>query len=358
MESYLLHWPEDEQWRISAARVEGQGKAVVLQIESTHQPTERVEMVSILGGLDRSVAEIVEGQVEQARQSSPDLSYHILQQSKEGDDHAWLSFSIEGIEEEGEAYSSIGHVIIGEQGTYLLILKKEGVKLSAEAKAKWATFFQSGRLVSQSLRQTLAESQLIGGELPQLHANTEEDATTMESPSQKELVLSQHPNIQTVAHPDHPDDVPVWFYVSDHQPHPLVQIWVKLIGEHQGLLQGLVIKTAPQFEVPVEQEVIYLQWSEARQSFYQVIPRLLLELEDWELSPCQPCGFEGLMHPLADVVAEGLLKVELQCVCCGGRQVLTHKNYVPNDVLPPEETKPQQLTWWQRFFMLVLSFSS
>lgn len=354
MESYLLQWPTEDMWKISHASVQEGGKGVVLEFRRAQREgmsEDHASMTSLSGTFSMPLQEMVDHQVKIQRESRPEISHFILNKSADNSPYPWITYVLEGLQDGSKVRSSIHHIVKGDKGLYLLVMIHHEAYMPMELREKWSRFFQSGKIVPQSLSRTLAQSNLIGGTLPESLTLSQEEETE-QNPDEEGKSLPD-PRIVQQSHPQHPGDIQVWTLASAQQARPLHKVWARVLTQQEEVWQALVIQEAEGISSLKKQDVIYLMWSEARQDFFQVTPLFLAEHKEWQITPCQPCGFELLMQAPSELMVDGSLAAEVSCVCCGGKQRVQHLRYVPPLTLEEEEDLP---SWWEVFIRWVRSF--
>ncbi|MEM7372486.1 MAG: hypothetical protein AAF587_27955 [Bacteroidota bacterium] len=350
MESYLLQWPVHEQWKISHAKVEEGGRAVVLEFQRVPQEkgAARVSLTSIAGVPSMKLSDIVERQLIAQRNQHPEIQHEVIGESTGSPSS--ITFVIEQMKEGATLRSSLNHAVMGKKGLYLLVMLHNEATLPPYVRAKWSQFFQSGTVVEQALTTSLAQSGVIGGDLPELFVSGPQALSVPESEQKEQIEMDSwksDPRILGQSHPEHPDEIPLWTSDLNQEPRPMRKLWVRLLGHQDDIWQGLVIHPESSEKEALYQDVIHLQWSEARQAFFHVSALYLAERREWSITPCQCCGFEGLLQAPSELIEKGKLHSGVLCPFCGGTQTLEHYSYLP-DLVREEEAIP--LSWWQKIF--------
>ena len=116
------------------------------------------------------------------------------------------------------------------------------------------------------------------------------------------------------------------------------------------MYRGSVLSGQAHAETYPPHTIFYAKYDPAIRQMVKITPSYLAEIEDWNVNPCEQCGFALLTDGPSSFIPKDseILYFEQKCPFCGGVQKVSHKHYIP----PVEETEPGSeeeipIPWWK-----------
>jgi hypothetical protein len=161
-----------------------------------------------------------------------------------------------------------------------------------------------------------------------------------------------HPKLQSRFHPEFPDDVEVLVHdgsprLTDRSPEV---VWVTVTGrDGNDIFTGRILNQ-PQQLTSVAQGAEIKFIAPSGEFLLMVTEKYLLERPNWNIQPCDQCGFDELFDAPSDlmrVIFPDIAAMEMFtsfCGVCGGVQVVLDKNAELEDQPTAQQEKKR---WWQ-----------
>jgi hypothetical protein len=140
-----------------------------------------------------------------------------------------------------------------------------------------------------------------------------------------------HPRLKGKFHPEHPDDLQV--IVHDGGPRLTERrpelVWVRVIGEQQGVFTGSVLNAPTQLLTVEQGDTIQFLVPRSGENPLMVRENYLRERPKWIIHPCNKCGLSELFDAPSDLIAavfpnrsadHAPVMLTAFCAICGGVQ--------------------------------------
>lgn len=157
------------------------------------------------------------------------------------------------------------------------------------------------------------------------------------------------PELTHRLHPQHPDDLQV--LVHDGGPRITRQkpelVWVTITSFEDGIYGGRVLNAPNQLQSVAQHQIIRFKVESGTDYAVMVTEKYLREKPNWNITPCDKCGFTELFDAPSDLIRAAFpsMPADAQleaftafCPLCGGVQLLAAKT-----ILPTISSRP----WWQ-----------
>lgn len=167
------------------------------------------------------------------------------------------------------------------------------------------------------------------------------------------------PRLKDRFHPQHPDDCQVIVHgggprVSSVPPE---LVWVTVTGRAGDAFRGRLLNQPHRLpHLCIDNEILFLTANGAPHPIL-VTPRYLSEREDWQIHPCNRCGFSELFDAPSELMRATFPKLSQDgemamfttfCALCGGVQSVERP--VEEEGVSSAEHAPQRPWWkfWER----------
>ncbi|MEO0896103.1 MAG: hypothetical protein AAFY71_06890 [Bacteroidota bacterium] len=270
MESCIIPWPIDENWKVTQSRVEGDGRTVVFQLQRSpvKQAGEETIQMIWLGKDEIKWEEFFQLWKEEFISNKPEVQIIHLDTQSPLPGYVFL------IQTEEVGKGSLGYCYGGEEISVMLFHSPVEKDLPREELTYWLSLFQSIEFVSQPLWQSLQDSGLLPRDI---------QAKSLEL-APKERVDSVLPDyLQGYAHPSVPTDV--FYYSLDEKGHLKGPFWGRFLKEVEENLV-LVMQLSDN-----QSATSYLQWDVKRKVLIEISTQGLALRKEGKGSICQHCGF-------------------------------------------------------------------
>lgn len=149
-ESLLLDWPNDEYWKIGDDQENSQQHVIdiIHENETIDKWTELGNMTSIKDVTNVPMDKAMNMMFDQAKQSAPKSKLTFIEKD-ENTEYPWIIFMIESpsFKNDKTPESQLWYIIQGKQALYTNFRAIKQATIPEELKAKWTTFFKTGKIV-------------------------------------------------------------------------------------------------------------------------------------------------------------------------------------------------------------------
>lgn len=149
-ESLMLHWPEDENWKMANSQENEQMMMIELvrNNETLENWTEIGTMQSIKGATGVPMDKAMNLMYEQSKQACPKARLTFIEKD-ENIEYPWIIFTIEcaSYKDSKTAESQLWYIVQGKTSLYTNFRAIKEATIPADTKNKWIKFFKSGKVV-------------------------------------------------------------------------------------------------------------------------------------------------------------------------------------------------------------------
>ncbi|WNJ16484.1 hypothetical protein [Pontibacter sp. G13] len=290
MESFFLKWPDDPAWTVASASADEQGNTVSYQVRPVETDFPEVILITHLGKPAGSVDDLALRHLQnlgledfQINQSPHDLERRYILISPEEQEDSFRVF----------------HYSIGKEASYLQIVSFAPEESPSQSVlASWLEFLGKGKILSQPLQQSLAESGLKHILLP--------SSLPLGVSSKKTLILPEaHP------YPIHAD-LPAQLLFHVWEEGAIKMQWGQIL--EMGNEWGRVTREgAP--------PILYVRWDHDRMAWIGGDESWKEKICDWAIESCLGCHSRT---PL-DLPNEDILPTSWTCRWCGNQHSIHTK---------------------------------
>ena len=155
-ESLMLHWPEEENWKIGSEQENEE--ANLLQLIHTNETlekwTEFGSMTSIKGVKNSNVDTIMFLMFEVSKKQAPNAKLTFIEKDVTTE-HPWIIFTIESPNFNNDTIpeSQLWYIIQGKESLYTNFRAVKQAIIPEELKIKWTTFFKTGKVMTKYMFQ-------------------------------------------------------------------------------------------------------------------------------------------------------------------------------------------------------------
>ncbi len=150
-ESFVLHWPEDENWKIAGNQENNEMIFVELlrNDETFDNWTEIGTMQTIKGMINIPLNELMNDLHENAKQNCPKAVLTPIEKG-ENEEFPWIIFTVECdfYKNIKAAESHFYYLVQGNKSLYINFIGIKTAKIPNDKKKKWNKFFKSGKIVN------------------------------------------------------------------------------------------------------------------------------------------------------------------------------------------------------------------
>jgi tetratricopeptide (TPR) repeat protein len=151
-ESLMLHWPEEENWKIGGEQNDEQLHVLYLihTNETLEKWTEFGNMTSAKGVTGAHVDTVMYLMFEQSKQQSPNAKLTFIEKD-ENAEHPWIIFTIENpsFNNDKTPESQLWYIVQGKEALYTNFRAIKQAVIPEELKIKWINFFKTGKVVKK-----------------------------------------------------------------------------------------------------------------------------------------------------------------------------------------------------------------
>jgi tetratricopeptide (TPR) repeat protein len=152
-ESFILNWPENENWITGNSQEDDQVKITELihANESLNKWTEMGYMSAIKSARVLSVEKAMSIFYDQAKEEAPKAKLTLLEQSDSTAQYPWIIFTIETPEfiTDHNPESQLWYVVLGNQALYANFIAVKEAAFPKDKRQKWMSFFKTGKVVTK-----------------------------------------------------------------------------------------------------------------------------------------------------------------------------------------------------------------
>lgn len=304
MESFVLKWPKEEDWKITHSSVEGDGRTIVFGLTPTKPNVagERVMQLIRLPKEKPGLDDFFENWLDDFSRNQPNLN---LEKIPFNLSYPSRLFLLKGLVMQAEPTSAIGLMVAGEQSMLLHMHLFPLEKVSEVILNRRLKLFNSLEIKPQSLEDSLVESTLLPAKTKTNHSK--------EVSRQSEVIPAY---LQEFAHPRHPEDFPYWVISFDIMRKEM--FWARIlkeVGENLFVARALFEEDSPGF---------YLKWDTWRQAFVRISSEGLSLLPQLEISACTGCKFQTI-DPVS-IQKSAKSPTYITCPFCEGQIMISERN--------------------------------
>jgi tetratricopeptide (TPR) repeat protein len=151
-ESLMLHWPEEENWKVGSSQ-ENEQMAMLELIhsdETLENWTEFGSMISIKGAKNIPMDKAMNMMFEQAKQNAPKAKLTFIEKD-ESVEYPWIIFTIEapGFKNDKTPESQLWYIVQGKTSLYTNFRAVKQVTVPFGLKEKWIKFFKTGEILNK-----------------------------------------------------------------------------------------------------------------------------------------------------------------------------------------------------------------
>lgn len=151
-ESLMLHWPENENWKIGSSQENSQMAVLDLihSDETLENWTEIGNMTSIKGAKNIPMDKAMNLMFEQAKQNSPKAKLTFIEKD-ESVEYPWIIFTIESpsFKDDKRPESQLWYIVQGKEALYTNFRAVKQPAIPDEVKSTWIEFFKTGKIVNK-----------------------------------------------------------------------------------------------------------------------------------------------------------------------------------------------------------------
>ncbi len=151
-ESLMLHWPEEENWKLGSSQEDG--NIAMLELihadETLENWTEIGSMLSIKGATNVPMDKAMNMMFDQSKEGSPKAKLTFIEKD-ESVEYPWIIFTIEnvGSKKEKNVESQLWYIVQGKTALYTNFRAVKESALTSDIKDKWMKFFKTGEVVNK-----------------------------------------------------------------------------------------------------------------------------------------------------------------------------------------------------------------
>ncbi len=159
-------------------------------------------------------------------------------------------------------------------------------------------------------------------------------------------------------HPEYPDDLQVLVHdggprITDRAPEV---VWVRVSGSEGDAFLGRVLNQPVGLTGVREGDVIRFVACAGAPHPVMVTGKYLRERPDWEIIPCNRCGFDELFDAPSDLMRivfpdapqDAVMEMFTSfCPLCGGAQVIQARGAAGSDMTPQPPPAGAKKPWWK-----------
>ena len=149
-ESLLLHWPEEENWKIGNSQENDQMALLELihSDETIDNWTEMGTMMSVKGAKDVPMDMVMNMMFDEAKKNAPKAKLTFIEKD-ESAEFPWILFTIESpkFKNDKTPESQLWYIIQGKTSLYTNFRAIKEKSIPETLKNKWVAFFKTGKIV-------------------------------------------------------------------------------------------------------------------------------------------------------------------------------------------------------------------
>jgi len=137
---------------------------------------------------------------------------------------------------------------------------------------------------------------------------------------------------------DYPDDIQVLVHEGGRRKTKVQPelMYVRTTGRSGEYFKGTIINEPALLRTLKKGSVIIYKIDTGTKYPIRVFETFIREKKDWEITPCEKCGFTELFDPPSEIImikfpdlkpGESIEAMALLCDLCGGLQTITNKNF-------------------------------
>ena len=149
-ESLMLHWPENENWKVGNSQENGDIALLELihSNETIEKWTEMGNMMSIKGALNIPMEKAMSMMFEQTKKDAPKAKLTFIEKDEKSE-FPWILFTIESpsFNNDKTPESQLWYVVQGKTALYTNFRAVKQATIPSDLKNKWIAFFKTGKIV-------------------------------------------------------------------------------------------------------------------------------------------------------------------------------------------------------------------
>jgi len=137
---------------------------------------------------------------------------------------------------------------------------------------------------------------------------------------------------------DYPDDIQVLVHEGGPRKTKVKPelMYVRVTGRHSDYFKGTILNVPTLLKTLKQGSVIIFKMNTGTKYPIRIFESFIRERKDWEITPCEKCGFTELFDPPSEIImikfpdmkpGESVEAMALFCDLCGGIQVITNKKF-------------------------------
>lgn len=149
-ESFMLYWPDNENWKVGNRQENEQ----IMMLELIHANetlenwTEIGTMMSVKGVTGILVADAMDLMFQKTKENAPDAKLTFIEKDETAE-HPWIIFIIESprFKDDEIPESQLWYIVQGKQALYTNFRAVKQAAIPEDLKTKWIQFFKTGKIV-------------------------------------------------------------------------------------------------------------------------------------------------------------------------------------------------------------------
>lgn len=146
----MLHWPENENWKVGSNQENEQIAMLELihSNETLENWTEFGSMMSIKGVKNIPVDKAMNMMYDQTKLNSPKAKLTFIEKDDSAE-HPWIIFTIESprFKDDKKPESQLWYIVQGKQALYTNFRAIKESSIPQDLRDKWIIFFKTGKIV-------------------------------------------------------------------------------------------------------------------------------------------------------------------------------------------------------------------